>query len=158
VLAHELRIFMRALVEKEGDDAARRSIGYLIDDRPALTGDDYARKLPERTKLMRDWSVFLERWPLVLSPVALEMPLARGDEKGEGAAGRARYARVLDAMAPQTALPVLGLPAISVPTGLVDGVPMGVHLMGPRFREDLCFAAARAIEASAPRLAPVDPA
>jgi len=157
VLAHELRLFMRALIEKEGDDGGRRSIGYMIDDRPPLAGDEYARKLPERTRLMRDWSVFLERYPLVLSPVSLEPPLERGHDTGEGEAGRARYRRVLDAMAPQTAVPVLGLPAISAPTGFAHGLPTGVQLMAPRFREDLCFAAARAIEIRAPRIVPVDP-
>ena len=43
--------------------------------------------------------------------------------------------------------PVLGLPAISVPTGLVNGLPMGVQIVGPRFREDLVMDAAEVIEA-----------
>jgi amidase len=53
---------------------------------------------------------------------------------------------------------VLGLPAMAVPTGAVDGLPMGVQLVGPRFREDLCLAAAEAIEARAGVLTPIDPA
>ena len=157
VLAHELRVFMRALIEKEGDDGGRRSIGYLMEDRPPLAGEDYARKLPERTRLMREWSLFLERYPLVLSPASLEPPLERSHDTGVGAAGKSRYTRVLDAMAPQTAVPALGLPAISAPTGLASGMPMGVQLMAARFREDLCFAAARAIELRAPRIVPIDP-
>jgi len=58
------------------------------------------------------------------------------------------------------ALPVLGLPGLSVPTGLAEGVPVGVQLVAPRFREDLCFAAGEAIEARAGMVArlPVDPA
>jgi amidase len=48
-----------------------------------------------------------------------------------------------------TAVPVLGLPALAVPTGIVDGLPMGVQLLAARFREDLCLAAGEAIEARA---------
>ena len=42
-----------------------------------------------------------------------------------------------------------------VPTGVVDGLPTGVQILAPRFREDLCLAAGEAIEARAgmtPRL------
>ena len=56
------------------------------------------------------------------------------------------------------AVPVLGLPGIAVPTGSLDGLPMGVQIIGPRFREDLCLAAAEAIEARAGTLTPIDPA
>jgi amidase len=55
------------------------------------------------------------------------------------------------------AIPVLGLPAMAVPTGIANGLPVGVQIIGPRFREDLCLAAAEAIEARVPRLTPIDP-
>ena len=42
------------------------------------------------------------------------------------------------------AVPVLGLPAMAVPTGVADGLPVGVQIVGPRFREDLVLAAAEA--------------
>ena len=51
----------------------------------------------------------------------------------------------------------LGLPSISVPTGRVDGVPMGVQVIGPRFREDLVLDAAAAIERACGTLTPIDP-
>jgi len=58
------------------------------------------------------------------------------------------------------AVPVLGLPGMAVATGTAGGVPVGVQLVGPRFREDACLAAAEAIEARAGMAArlPVDPA
>jgi aspartyl-tRNA(Asn)/glutamyl-tRNA(Gln) amidotransferase subunit A len=41
-----------------------------------------------------------------------------------------------------------GLPAISVPSGLTrGGLPLGIQVLGPKFREDAVFAAARALEA-----------
>ena len=38
------------------------------------------------------------------------------------------------------------LPAAAVPTGLYDGIPMGVQIIGPRLREDLCLDAAESVE------------
>ena len=55
------------------------------------------------------------------------------------------------------AVPVLGLPGVAVATGVVDGLPVGVQLVGPRFREDLVLAAAEAIEARTTARAPLTP-
>ena len=65
--------------------------------------------------------------------------------------------RVLRAQKPQFAVPVLGLPAVSVPNGLAGGLPMGAQLIGPRFREDLLLEAAEVIEARCPPRTPIDP-
>jgi amidase len=45
------------------------------------------------------------------------------------------------------AVSVLGLPAAVTPAGLLDGHPVGVQLIGSRYREDTCLDAAAAIEA-----------
>jgi aspartyl-tRNA(Asn)/glutamyl-tRNA(Gln) amidotransferase subunit A len=39
-----------------------------------------------------------------------------------------------------------GIPAISVPGGLSDGLPVGVQLMGDHFTEPMLLKAARAAE------------
>ena len=43
----------------------------------------------------------------------------------------------------------LGLPGLSVPTGLVDSLPVGVQLVATKFREDLLLAAGEVIEQAA---------
>ena len=56
---------------------------------------------------------------------------------------------------PMMAISMLGFPAISVPTRVVDGLPVGVQLLGRRFREDIVFDAAEIIEARSGILTPI---
>jgi amidase len=114
----------------------------------------YMKSLAERTRLIREWTLFLDRVPLVLAPICSE-PVYR---QGFDIESAARTAALWRECATMMAVPVLGLPAMAVPTGAVDGLPMGVQIVGQRFREDLCLAAAEAIEARAGVLTPIDPA
>ncbi|WP_130449974.1 amidase family protein [Kribbella rubisoli] len=52
------------------------------------------------------------------------------------------------------AIPVLGLPAVSVPTGVADGLPTGVQLFGGRYSDHLLLDAADRIEERAGRFWP----
>jgi amidase len=58
---------------------------------------------------------------------------------------------------PLFVLPLLGLPGLSVPTGLADGLPMGVQIVGGRYQEERCLVAGEVIEARVGRLTPIDP-
>ncbi len=55
------------------------------------------------------------------------------------------------------AIPTLGFPAVSVPTGVADRVPVGVQLLGGRFREDTVFDGAEVVEARGGVFTPIDP-
>ena len=55
------------------------------------------------------------------------------------------------------AVNLLGLPAVAVPVGEANGLPQGVQVIGPRFREDACLDAAEAIEARVGTITPIDP-
>ena len=46
----------------------------------------------------------------------------------------------------QIGIPLLSVPAMTVCTGIANGVPMGVQLVAGRFREDILFTAAAQIE------------
>jgi aspartyl-tRNA(Asn)/glutamyl-tRNA(Gln) amidotransferase subunit A len=41
-----------------------------------------------------------------------------------------------------------GTPAISVPSGLADGLPVGLQIMAPALEDDRCFRVAAAFEAA----------
>jgi aspartyl-tRNA(Asn)/glutamyl-tRNA(Gln) amidotransferase subunit A len=43
-------------------------------------------------------------------------------------------------------MPLAGIPAISIPAGLSDGLPVGVQLAGPAFSESRILDAAHALE------------
>ncbi|MEW6854843.1 amidase family protein, partial [Streptococcus iniae] len=41
-----------------------------------------------------------------------------------------------------------GLPGISIPSGFVDGLPVGLQLIGPKYSEETVYQAAAAFETS----------
>ena len=43
-------------------------------------------------------------------------------------------------------MPLAGIPAISIPSGLSEGMPVGFQLAGPAFSENRLFEAAYALE------------
>jgi amidase len=149
----EFRHFSLPLIEKEGDDGIRTAVRFMFDNIPPADALSYMKSLAERARLIREWTLFLDRVPLVLAPICSE-PVYR---QGFDIESAERTAALWRECATMMAVPVLGLPAMAVPTGVVDGLPMGVQIVGPRFREDLCLAAGEAIEARAGDLTPIDP-
>jgi amidase len=105
-----------------------------------------------RQSLLRSWSEFLEHHPLIVAPIATEMPSEAGSDLDEG-----RVAEDLTTMRMAMAVNTLGLPAVALPVGIADGLPQAVQVIGPRYREDLCLDAAAALEDRLDILTPIDP-
>jgi len=154
ILVHgEARYFMQSAIERLGDADIRRAFGYMIARTPVLDAPGHMRAMARRTTLIRQWQLFLEQYPLVLCPVSGEPPFPWGwDVESE-----TTMARVVRAQESMFGVPLLGLPAVSVPTEPVDGLPMGVQIIGRRFREDMVLDAAQVIEARCPPATPIDP-
>lgn len=89
----------------------------------------------------------------MLSPVWTEPAFRAGDDIADGD-GAVRTLRLIRCVLPGN---LLGLPAAVVPAAVADGLPIGVQITGPRFREDLCLDAAVAIEAALGARTPIDP-
>jgi amidase len=83
----------------------------------------------ERTRHVRDWMLFLERYPLVVGPVSTEPPFEVGFDTT----------------------------TVAVPVGHAAGIPLGGQVIGSRYREDLCLDAAEVIEARHGLPTPIDP-
>ncbi|KJC50363.1 amidase [Bradyrhizobium sp. LTSP885] len=103
----------------------------------------YMKAIAERSRHIRNWMMFLEQYPLVLMPTTVRRtPEVNADLGGDQ--------RVKDLFWNDlrfiSSINVLGLPAAVVPVGLHDGLPVGVQIVGSRYREDMCLDAAEAIE------------
>ena len=144
---------LEPLVAANGDGQIRRSLGLWREVFPERDPQACLDALAERFRLSRLWQEFFERVPLVVTPTSLVPPM----EVGVDVRDRETTAQVIAAQAPLLAVSVLGLPAISVPTGLHDGVPIGVQVIAGPCREDLCFDAAAVVEAHRPLPVPIDP-
>jgi amidase len=142
-----------ATAEKEGDPGALACLRGKRADVFPFDQAAFSKALTRRATLLREWMLFLEKYPVLLMPVSGELPFPDHlDRKDE-----ASFKRVWQAQLVQIALPFMGLPGLTVSTGLVGKVPVGVQVVASRFREDLCFAAGEAIEAGGTPPMPVDP-
>jgi amidase len=142
-----------AAAEREGDPGA---LACLRGNRAKVFPFDaaaFSRALTRRATLTREWLLFFETYSVLLMPVSGELPFPDGlDLRDE-----ASFARVWQAQLTQIAIPFMGLPGLTVSTGLVGRVPVGVQVVSGRYREDLCLLAGEAIEAGGTPPAPIDP-
>jgi amidase len=111
-------------IEELGDAAIRKSADNQFAVARRMSGDfgleAYMRGYARRGTLVRDVQLFLQEYPLVITPVSAERTLeidadVRGMER------------------------MLGFPALSVPVSNPDGVPVSVQAIGRKFREDTLF-------------------
>ena len=129
--------------QREGDPGAINALASQAEYARTIGLPEFSSALARRLGIARAWQVFLERYPLVLLPVSAELPFPNDlDMQGPQACQR-----VWRAQLPMIALPVTGLPALTVTTGMVGRTPVGVQLVAPRFREDHCLDAGADIEA-----------
>jgi len=139
--------------EREGDPGALACLRGNRSKVFPFDGAAFSSALIRKATLSREWLLFLEKYPVVLMPVSAELPFPdQLDMRDE-----ASFARVWRAQLTQIAIPFLSLPGLTVSTGLVGRVPVGVQVVAGRFREDLCLAAGEAIETGGTPSAPVDP-
>lgn len=145
---------MEAAAIRENDPGALAALAGHKARVAELDLAGFSRTLTRRATLVRQWQQFLVEYPLLLLPVSAELPFPdQLDLQGD-----AGYQRVWAAQMTQIGLPLLGLPALSVCTGLHSGSPLGVQLVAARYREDICLLAGEAIEQGGVAPSPVDPA
>jgi amidase len=139
--------------ERDGDPGALAVVAAVSPRIKTYPADVVSRALLQRATVVRQWQLFLNKYPVLLIPVSAELPFPDGLDLQ----GNAAFQRVWDAQFLLRATPVLGLPALTVSTGLVGQTPVGVQIVAGRYREDLCLRAGEAIEARGTPPAPIDP-
>jgi amidase len=107
----------------------------------------------ERDRLAVAWSAFFQEYPVVIGPTWADVPFLH-DADLDPESGIEMTLRRLQFITPGN---LLGIPAVALPMGVVDGLPTGVQVYAERWREDLCLEVASVIEARVGRITPIDP-
>ncbi|MGV3162589.1 Asp-tRNA(Asn)/Glu-tRNA(Gln) amidotransferase subunit GatA [Streptococcus hyovaginalis] len=134
-------IYVNTRSQGFGDEVKRRimlgtfslSSGYY---------DAYYKKAGQvRTLIIRDFDKVFAEYDLILGPTTPSVAFGFGDKSKDP---------VSMYLADLLTIPVnlAGLPGISIPSGFVDGLPVGLQLIGPKYSEEIIYQAAAAFEAT----------
>jgi amidase len=153
VMTEERAAGSQSAIDTLGDERVKRARGDTLTYSTHYDAGGYIAALTRRTAMIREFALLMQKYPLVVLPVSWLMPLPLdADQKGE----KTVHA-MLDGFRPLVAMSLLGLPSLAAPTGLANGIPVGVQIVASRFREDLCFAAGEVIESHTSVRTPIDP-
>ena len=92
-----------------------------------------------RTKIAEDFRAAFERFDFVVTPTSPWTAFELGSKTADP------LAMYLNDFC-TVPMPLAGIPAISIPSGLSDGLPVGFQLAGPAFSENRLLDAAYALE------------
>jgi aspartyl-tRNA(Asn)/glutamyl-tRNA(Gln) amidotransferase subunit A len=99
----------------------------------------YGRAQQVRTKVADDFRAAFERFDLLVTPTAPSVAFRLGEKLDDP------LAMYLSDVC-TVPMSLAGIPAISIPNGLSDGLPVGFQLCGPAFSENRLLAAAHVLE------------
>jgi amidase len=149
----ESRRGLNSALQQEGDPDASFIFAQMEELCPNPDLNGFMDALQKRSYFLRLWMEFFERFPVAITPVSGELPF-RDQEDVESPAA---FRRIMEAQLTQVGLPLMGLPGLTVTTGTVGRVPVGVQLLAGRYREDLLLQAGAVIEAAGAPITPIDP-
>jgi amidase len=142
VLLTDIKATLGPAVDRHGSDDIRRIFDWYYEMGTVLDLDAYRVGLAEKIRMMRSWNVFLDSYPLILTPFLMR-PLYPWNYD---TLGLEQTKDLWDSAVYSYGINYLGLPAGFVPVDLVENLPAGVQLVGRRFREDTILDAMAAIE------------
>jgi len=125
-----------------GDEAKRRIMLGTYALSSGYYDAYYAQAQKVRTRMIQDFREALSRYDVLVSPTSPSVAFEIGAKTDDPLA---MYLQDICAVPASLA----GVPAISIPGGLSDGLPVGVQLMSDHFTEPLLLRAARAAEEAA---------
>ena len=99
----------------------------------------YGRAQQVRTKVADDFSAAFERFDLLVTPTSPSVAFRLGEKVDDP------LAMYLNDVC-TVPMSLAGIPAISIPNGLSDGLPTGFQLCGPAFSENRLLSTAYALE------------
>ena len=143
-LLGEMKSLQEDALRQYGSPTFNAILDNYYDACPPLLGNELLLGMAQRAHHLREWTLFLQHYPLVLTPLLLS-PTYDWDEDTRGQQG---IDRVLGESFYARAFNFMGLPAGCVPAIYNGGLPLGVQIVGRLMREDLILDACEAIENS----------
>ena len=138
----EFQALVKSDISRYGSETINRIFDDYFEYFGTYEGADLLEALGRRSHYAREWSLFLEDFPLVLTPF-LPHPTYAWDRDTEGVDG---VIEVLGSAVYGYSMNFLGLPAGNIAANYNDGLPVGIQIVGRRFREDLILDACEAVE------------
>jgi aspartyl-tRNA(Asn)/glutamyl-tRNA(Gln) amidotransferase subunit A len=99
----------------------------------------YGRALKVRTKISQDFTAAFDEVDLIVTPTSPTVAFGLGERTDDPL-----EMYLSDAFT--TPMPLAGIPAISIPGGLSEGLPVGFQIAGPAYSENRLLDAAFALE------------
>lgn len=138
----EFKMMMDKAVREHASETMHRIVDAYYDRSELFDFESYMRGFAERSAYLRRWNLFLEDYPIVLTPATLCPPFPVNNDEKSADHAFSIYEKGIYI----TCMNLLGLPAAIAPVAVHDNMPIGVQLVSRRYREDLCLDAAQAIE------------
>ncbi len=138
----ETKALLGDVMRQHGSAEFNTYFDHCFDIAPPYEGEELLLAYARRAGYVRSWLELLSEYPLVLTPFLLAPTYAHardyeGREGAEEIMLRGFYSFAMNFM---------GLPAGNVPANYNDGLPVGVQIVGQRFREDMILNACEAVE------------
>jgi aspartyl-tRNA(Asn)/glutamyl-tRNA(Gln) amidotransferase subunit A len=92
-----------------------------------------------RTVIKREHDVLFDRFDVLVSPTSPTVAFKIGEKAADPLAMYLSDVLTIPSC-------IAGLPGMSIPCGLSDGLPVGLQLVGPQFAENTLFRAGHALE------------
>lgn len=151
LLISDLRANLELLQLVMGDDG-RQMLGILEERLPPTELPGVLTLHTERYAAMRNWSAFFAEHPILITPTWAQPAFPHGADLDAD-----NSEAITETIRPVVPANLLGTPAAITPAGIVDGLPVGVQVMGDRFTDLRCLTIAAEIESLIGTITPIDP-
>jgi aspartyl-tRNA(Asn)/glutamyl-tRNA(Gln) amidotransferase subunit A len=132
------RRYGRKIEESCGQEVLRRILGGGEITKAEYRGKYYRKALQVRNLIAEEFEKIFRQVDIILLPTVPKLPHKIGEKIS------------VEDMYNYDTLSVLAnlaeLPAISIPAGNIDGIPVGMQIISPKFSESLLFSAAKEFE------------
>jgi aspartyl-tRNA(Asn)/glutamyl-tRNA(Gln) amidotransferase subunit A len=99
----------------------------------------YGKAQRVRTMIRQEHAAVFEKFDLIVSPTSPTVAFKLGEKAGDPLAMYLNDLLTIPSC-------MAGLPGMSIPAGLSEGLPVGLQLIGPQFSENTLFRAGHALE------------